>query len=185
MSIIYDALEKTQRNLSNKRKLRFFYFQKSSIRIAIFLLLFVMFLLIFVLARHDFNKHIKHPVHAKLTAVSSHPVIHNNHSTVPVMVEPTATAVLPLVVQNTGRDPFQYAEPSHLTATLPTTNLGDLNGKFILNGVFISDNEKIALINNQPYHEGETIQGLKIVSIAMDSVKLADDKNSFVLHSAG
>jgi hypothetical protein len=51
--------------------------------------------------------------------------------------------------------------------------------KLILNGVLISGIEKIALINSQPFHLGDLVQGMKIVAIEPDSVKLQEGQNVF------
>ena len=48
-----------------------------------------------------------------------------------------------------------------------------VKNKLTLNGVFISDEMKMAMINNQEYHIGDKIGKLKVMSIEEDSVKLA------------
>lgn len=54
--------------------------------------------------------------------------------------------------------------------------------KWTLNGVLISGTEKIALINNQPYHLGDIIDGMKIVEIEMNTVKLQNGQHLVELH---
>ena len=41
-----------------------------------------------------------------------------------------------------------------------------------LSGIMTMDNKKVALINNEIYEVGETVQGMKIVDIAPDSVQI-------------
>ena len=41
-----------------------------------------------------------------------------------------------------------------------------------LNGVFVSDDMKLAMVNNQPYHIGDKIAAMKLVSIDHDGIKL-------------
>lgn len=67
----------------------------------------------------------------------------------------------------------------------PSLPIADYVGNLILNGVFETDQDKIALINNQSYHIGDTVGGMKIVSMEMDSVKLRNDKNIFILRVIG
>jgi hypothetical protein len=41
-----------------------------------------------------------------------------------------------------------------------------------LNGVFVSDEEKIAMVNNRFFNIGDSIDGVKVVSIEPDKIKL-------------
>ena len=50
--------------------------------------------------------------------------------------------------------------------------------------VFLSENEKLAMINHHSYHVGDKINGMSITSIAMDRVTLQDKQRSLVLRSA-
>jgi len=51
----------------------------------------------------------------------------------------------------------------------------------VLRGVFISDNEKVALINNKMLHVGDSYQGIKVLAIQLDKVKLKKDNFEFFL----
>jgi len=42
----------------------------------------------------------------------------------------------------------------------------------ILNGVFVSDEEKIAMVNNRFFNIGDNIDGMKVISIEPDKIKL-------------
>lgn len=52
-----------------------------------------------------------------------------------------------------------------------------------LEGVFLSDNERLAMINHRTYHEGDNINGMQIISIAFDRVTLQNKARSMVLRS--
>tara|TARA_R110000868_G_scaffold82247_3_gene232281 strand:- start:1188 stop:1616 length:429 start_codon:yes stop_codon:yes gene_type:complete len=69
--------------------------------------------------------------------------------------------------------PIQHA-PRALAIKQPT---------LLLEGVFLSDNERLAMINHQSYHEGDKINGMQIVSIAFDQVTLQNKKRSMILRS--
>ncbi|HTM64118.1 MAG TPA: hypothetical protein VL360_06410 [Gammaproteobacteria bacterium] len=56
--------------------------------------------------------------------------------------------------------------------------------RLMLEGVFLSDTEKLAMINHRSYHEGDSINGMQVVSIAFDQVKLGNKQRSIVLRSA-
>lgn len=53
--------------------------------------------------------------------------------------------------------------------------------RLLLQGVFLSNNEKVALINNQTLHVGDSIQGKKVISISFDQVKLQDENGILTL----
>jgi hypothetical protein len=64
---------------------------------------------------------------------------------------------------------------------IPLINEADYKNKHTLNGTFISDTTKIAMINNQYHHLGEGVDGMKIVGIDDNLVTLQNDKQIFVL----
>lgn len=47
-----------------------------------------------------------------------------------------------------------------------------IRANFSLNGIFFSDNEGFALINNQILKEGDTIEGAKVLRISANEVEL-------------
>lgn len=57
---------------------------------------------------------------------------------------------------------------------------GDKN--LILSGVFVSKEERIAMINNQQMHIGEIVNGMKLISIEQDKIKLLSDNVIYVMH---
>jgi hypothetical protein len=67
---------------------------------------------------------------------------------------------------------------TNIEATVSTSN------KFVLNGVFLSDNVKIAMINNQSYAEGDTIDNMKVVSVEANQVRLQNSDQNILLKVA-
>lgn len=53
-----------------------------------------------------------------------------------------------------------------------------------LNGVFLSSKEKMAMIDNQPYHVGDKLHGLTIDSISLDHVTLKNATRTIKLRNA-
>jgi len=69
----------------------------------------------------------------------------------------------------------RVSQVPQVSASLPPiTVVGDENFKLnhILNGVFVSEDEKIAMVNNRFFNLGDDIDGMKIVSIEPDNIKL-------------
>ncbi len=56
--------------------------------------------------------------------------------------------------------------------------------RLMLEGVFLSENERLAMINHRAYHEGDNINGMQVVTIAFDQVTLQNKSRSLVLRSA-
>lgn len=56
--------------------------------------------------------------------------------------------------------------------------------RLMLEGVFLSDNERLAMINHRTYHEGDKVNGMRIVNIALDEVTLQNKKRSLVLRNS-
>lgn len=50
-----------------------------------------------------------------------------------------------------------------------------------LNGVFVSDRLKVAMINSHIYRKGETVNGMKITAIELNRVSLDHDGTELVL----
>lgn len=71
-----------------------------------------------------------------------------------------------------------YAENTAAAAVSPPANA---KTKVAFEGVFLSDNTKIALINKQSMHVGDMINGMRIVAINQDTVDLQDAKGTIEL----
>jgi hypothetical protein len=147
VSIIYEALRKTQRNREVRN-------MPARERVAVrnldwldkALVVFIITLLIFILILywpHLFKQHAQQPV---------------------------ATAAVP--VQLTAPAPT-------VVSVAPVTS-----ANLTLNGVLISDNEKLALINKKTYHIGDNVEGMKIISIEINSVELDNNGQIVTLRTA-
>lgn len=55
--------------------------------------------------------------------------------------------------------------------------------KLRLDGVFLSNREKMAMIDNKAYHLGDEVKGMKLVSITLDKVKLKHKKQTLTLRN--
>lgn len=56
--------------------------------------------------------------------------------------------------------------------------------RLMLEGVFLSENERLAMINHHTYHEGDRVNGMQVMSIAFDQVTLQNKSRSLTLRSA-
>lgn len=57
----------------------------------------------------------------------------------------------------------------------------DYTGAVILNGIFISDNDRFAIINNQTVHVGDVVNNKKIVIINYNNIILKDNMYLYVI----
>ena len=55
--------------------------------------------------------------------------------------------------------------------------------KMHLDGVFLSNREKMAMIDNKAYHVGDVVKGMKLVSITLDQVQLKHKKQTLTLRN--
>lgn len=55
--------------------------------------------------------------------------------------------------------------------------------KMRLDGVFLSNSEKLAMIDNKSYHIGDDVKGMQLVSITFDKVKLRHKKQELTLRN--
>ncbi|MDR3476523.1 MAG: hypothetical protein P4M14_00650 [Gammaproteobacteria bacterium] len=60
-------------------------------------------------------------------------------------------------------------------------NEDKFKSQYVLNGIFLSDNTKIAMINSQYFHVGDAIDGLRIVHICDKDVKLTNQNQTITL----
>lgn len=126
MSIIYDALNKTQeirQNKTGQHKKSKFSRLKDNIKIIIFTILFISLLSIIIIY---FNHHYlhKHP----LAITANHPSLVTYHAA----------------------------------------------KSYQLDGVFLSDHHQVAIINHAYYHIGDKLDGMKVMSLSTNEVKLKD-----------
>jgi len=154
MSIINEALKKTelsiQKNEAIKDTASNGKTSKRPILLYIFILVAGLFLgnLIFSLLTRK-----AHPANIVKTATSAQP-IPSLKQQIPAVQTLPATASLPKKENNTP-EPEVSEKP-----------------EFILNGIFVSDNDGYALVNNQIVRESETVDGAKVKKITANSVEL-------------
>lgn len=236
MSIIYDALQKTQKNRSslrgaNNRGDKLTWFDIALLAIIFVLVVFIIISYYPKWKNHSAHAQISKPQQKVAVVAKPAPVIvaaktpraGTVSSPVPIVkakapaAVPTVKTVAPVnskpqvkshppieqlfappvkgaVQSNAMNTPIAVPVPSAIPAATPAISAAtqpqslaelDYKGNLVLNGVFLSDQDKIAMINNQPYHLGDKVSGLKIISMDMNSVKLSDEKNIFVLRSFG
>lgn len=136
MSIIYDALNKTQEKLREqtnppKPKLPRLKPTKSMIKTIIFIILFITIFssIIIYFYHHHFSKH-----------------------------------------------------PVSITASPPSAMASYHNAKsYELSGVFLSNRNKVAIINHAYYHIGDRLDGMKVVGMNINEVQLKDKDHILVL----
>jgi hypothetical protein len=173
VSIIYEALKKTQLNREVKRNpvrkvnrnhfkmrmrinIRDFDWPDVALAGVIGVLLVTSVSVYSIHFAHKFSHH---------TLVAS-----NTHHT----AAPVAKAGLHQPVANAA----QVALPPETVIT------GTDNTDLVLNGVLLSDEEKLALINNKTFHVGDMVGGMRIVSIDFNSVKLASGGQLMTLRTS-
>lgn len=133
MSIIYKALQKTQKNLENKSQSISETKTSSRKHLWFDIALMIIIATLLILAGYTYF-----------------PLLHFHKKT--VIVQPV--------------DIF---------------NEMDFRNKYQVNGVFVSDQNKFVMINSQPYHIGDYVGGLMIVSIDYHDIKLQNANHVVML----
>ncbi len=83
--------------------------------------------------------------------------------------------------------PFPTDEPIPPTEASPAPVLAETtqpikdSPQLILSGIIYTDSDQLALINNQIYRTGEYVEGKKIIRITPDKVELSDEGNIEIL----
>ena len=201
MSIIYDALQKTQKNLENKRGIT----HKKKTKWLDKVLLIVIVGLVGVnlvayyprlVAKHSATPIIKKVLPIKPSPVASPKVVPAPIQAVvtpPTMPDTRPTPVNHPPVEQLFNDPpkttnqkilsIPASSPGNEPSSVPaaTVNETPYQGQLMLNGIFVSDEDKMALINHQTFHVGDLVENFKIVSIEVDKVKLENNGKIFVM----
>lgn len=167
MSIIYDALQKTQKNRQKPQKTFFLKkFRLPSIWFDLIILAIIATLLFMIIVAY----------YPRVVAYFKRP--HVAEEKLPDVAQKPATTVTGqpvLPVAPVSHEAEIQAQIAHETA---------YKSKNILNGVFLSDQEKVVLINNQTYHIGDVVDGMMIVNINSNSIKLQDGKHTIIMKVA-
>lgn len=80
---------------------------------------------------------------------------------------------LPSAQQATAEEKKAAVEPEKAASEMPSS--------LVLNGVFFSENEGYALINNQIVKQGDSIEGATLTKIGLDEVELEINGQPFKL----
>lgn len=147
MSIIYEALRKTQRNrevrnMPTRERMaarNLDWLDKALVVFILLLLLVIMFLYL----PHIFK--------------------HRTVQQAVVTPKPITTVAAPVV---------QAASVNAEVSTGTVAPPPEVPNNLTLNGVLLSSNEKIALINKKTFHVGDNVEGMKLIKIEFDSVEL-------------
>ncbi len=98
----------------------------------------------------------------------------SSHKTRPLPAADLVNASMPAVKMKVAITPVEPVAVAPVAA-LPLQEeirVQSSPDDLVLNGIFISEQFKSAMINNHFYQEGDTIKGMKIVSIEYEQVKL-------------
>jgi hypothetical protein len=77
-----------------------------------------------------------------------------------------------------------YIKTTHSSKPQPAQamiNEAEFKTKYILNGIFISDQAKVAIINNKTVHLGDNVGGLKVIHLGENDVELQLDNQVIIL----
>ncbi len=147
MSIIYEALQKTQVEDETQNTLSSQYEMTRDDWIDVGISLVIAFLLAIIIVAH-------------------YPQFNNKSRSIAITKKNSAAA--PML--ETPDETIKPATPLKMT-TVPFDEAAyKLN--HTLNGVFVSEEEKIAMVNNRFFNIGDSIDGMKVVSIEADKIKL-------------
>lgn len=166
MSIIYDALQKTQKNRNKSEKPLFLKKVKvSPIWIDIGIMAIITILVVFALVAY--TPRVTHYFKTQKTQTKLPDVIQ----------KPAPTAAVTPVIEN----------PILLRQTETQERIAfetAFKNKHILNGVFLSDQDKVALIDNHSFHIGDVVDDMMIVGINVNSIKLQNGKYTIIMQVA-
>jgi hypothetical protein len=163
MSIIYDALKKVESRLSSDSNIAKPKIEKESRRNTKKYLLFIVIVSLgFVIASISFN--LLMPSHKGLSKKD----IKNS----PLQTEPIQGIMAP--AENIVPAQNLANSVNNLAAAPPESSQSEkqIQPLLVLNGVFFSENQGYALINNRIVKEGDTVDGAIVERISLDGVDL-------------
>jgi hypothetical protein len=77
--------------------------------------------------------------------------------------------------------PIALSKPT--VAMQPVFNLAVYKQKHLLNGVFLSGEDNFAMIDNKYVHVGDTVDGFTLIGLSLNFVKLQKGKDVIILKS--
>jgi hypothetical protein len=171
VSIIYNALQKAQQNRQNETK------KKSRATPWLDRILISVAAVLFAVGTYSsISDRIEHVKHADTTATKQ-------TVAAPIALAAPAVAVAASVTPKLPA-PAEVAEIAQATPeTSHNMNPTDYKSSHVLGGVYLSNEEKIALINNKFFHLGDTVDGMKLVSIEANRIILRYADNALILQT--
>ena len=88
-----------------------------------------------------------------------------------------------LIATTTKPELAQNIQPVKLPAALPAAVEAASAPRLLLEGVFVSEREKLAMINHHAYHEGDLLNGMQVINISFEQVTLKGKSRSLTLRS--
>jgi len=169
MSIIYDALKKVESKFKefNKTGANSNSSEKKKVPVKVYLLFLLLIVIGFVSTKMFFN-------------ILAAPPQKNTQQ---ILSSKINTAGAPAKIQEQKNPNFQpQAAPSmENRAQAPTTRESPSSPSLVLNGIFFSEDEGYALINNKILREGDTIEGVTVEKIDLDEVELKSGDSTIKL----
>lgn len=156
MSIIYDALQKTQqrreiKSITEIRPNRHYFLYSVLLMTVISLIFFITY----------------KSLRSTKTPVTPPHAIHSLASATTTATSAPATP--------------QLINKNYVAKKTPMLAKNDTIDSIVINGIFHSQNLKMVMINNKPFNEGEEVNGMKIVKIESDHVNLQEGTNIVAL----
>lgn len=161
MSIIYDALKKVEESSDRTEKLKL---NKEPVKSRAKHKAFLLYLLIACLG--IFLANIFFIFLSRLSPTNTLVVL-KNQPQISENLKPPVNIELP---ESTIKE--KEAQPIEPTSSVPLTDETEPHGSFVLSGVFFSNNEGYALINNRIVKEGDKIDGATVRRIALGEAEL-------------
>jgi hypothetical protein len=173
VSIIYDALQKTQRARTENRE---FLPEKNNFHLLNRIINVVVKIAVVVLAVMI--------AYIYLPMISRHFSLKQTHThvaaatTAPVIVERAA----PVEAVAANQQSTETVASAETVAAAGTTAAP---GGLSLTGVMLAGQNSVAIINNHSYQLGDMINGMKVIGIEINKVQLLNGQQIVVLRSAG
>jgi len=154
MSIIYDALNKIEKFQTEDAKGKID--KKTELKRKVYLI-YVLFVCLGFFITYIFFQFPLKPLLNKAAAVKNKPRLSKNDASISSL-------------------PQKPPEETLALKTIPAATVENKKepqaASFVLNGVFFSENEGYALINNRILKEGDKIEGATVTRITLDEVRL-------------
>jgi hypothetical protein len=100
------------------------------------------------------------------------------------IIKPSLNAFHPRLIVHEIQSKWQalFYQPSPIIPN-PVIVEAEYKSKHELNGIFVSPSETVAMINNKMVHLGDTVDGMRVASIDVLGVQLRHDEQIIFLHA--